>query len=363
MALEADLTVERPRFDVELALSVDDGETLALLGPNGAGKSTAVEALAGVVPLRAGTIVLDGRAIHELPPQRRPIGITFQDGLLFAHLTAIENVAFPLRARGDRAGDARRRAGGLLTRLAPSVRADARPRGLSGGERQRVALARALASEPRLLLLDEPLSAVDVRARGDLRRLLHDVLQGFAGPCVLVTHDPVDALTLADRIAILEEGRLVQTGTPDQIRRAPLTPYAAELVGLNLFEGTLEPLDDGSGRLRTSEGSVVVAWPDDLERAVRPGVLATLRPADVALHRDRPEGSPRNVLQGSVAEVAVHGERARVRLDSTPPVVAEITMGSVDRLGIREGVHAYASFKAVEVSLRVPSSEPGTLGP
>jgi molybdate transport system ATP-binding protein len=362
MSLEADLAVERPGFNVEVSLSVGDGETLGLLGPNGAGKSTVVEALAGLVPLAAGRIVLDGRPIEDLPPERRPIGVAFQDGLLFSHMTATDNVAFPLRARSTGTRAARARAGDLLARLAPSVRADARPGALSGGERQRVALARALAHEPRLLLLDEPLSAVDVRARGDLRQLLREVTDGFAGPCILVVHDPVDALTLADRIAILEDGRLVQTGTPDEIRRAPRTPYAADLVGVNLFHGTLEPLDDGSGRLSTPAGAIAVAWPEDLERSVLTDVLATLRPADVALHRARPEGSPRNVLEGDVAEVAVHGERARVRLRSAPPVVAEITMGSVRRLGIREGLRAFASFKAVEVGLLVPSGEPGTLG-
>jgi molybdate transport system ATP-binding protein len=362
MSLHAELKVVRPGFGVEVAFSVGDGETLALLGPNGAGKTTVVEALAGLVPLSAGRILLGGTAIEKLPPERRPIGVAFQEGLLFSHMTAIENVAFPLRARGTGARAARAASTDLLARLAPTVRPDARPGALSGGERQRVALARALASEPRLLLLDEPLSATDVRARTDLRPLLRQVIADFAGPCILVAHDPVDALTLADRIAIMEDGRVMQTGSPEDIRRAPLTPYAAELVGVNLFQGTLEPLDDGSGLLSTTAGAIAVVWPDDLARAVRTDVLATLRPADVALHRDRPEGSPRNVLEGDVAEVAVHGERARVRLRSAPPVVAEITLGSVERLGIRDGLRAFASFKAVEVTVRVPPGEPGTLG-
>jgi molybdate transport system ATP-binding protein len=362
MPLVADFSVPRPGLTVELSCSVGDGETLGLLGPNGAGKSTVVEALAGLVPLGAGSIVLDGRPIEALPPDGRPIGVAFQDGLLFPHMTALENVAFPLRARRVGAREARARAVELLSRLAPSVRPDARPGAMSGGERQRVALARALAPEPRLLLLDEPLSAVDVRARTELRQVLREVTGAFAGPCILVAHDPVDALTLADRIVILEDGRLVQTGTSDEIRRAPLTAYAADLVGVNLFQGRLEPLEDGSGRLRTPEGAIAVAWPEHLERVGVDGVLATLRPADVAVHRDRPEGSPRNVLEGDVAEVAVHGERARVRLRSAPPVVAEVTLGSVRRLGLREGLRAFASFKAVEVTLLVPSREPGTLG-
>jgi molybdate transport system ATP-binding protein len=236
----------------------------------------------------------------------------------------------------------------------------ARPAALSGGERQRTALARALAAEPRLLLLDEPLSAVDVSAKAELRTLLAEVIHTFAGPCVLVVHDPIDALTLADRIAILEHGRIVQTGTPAEIRSAPATPYAADLVGVNLYAGRLEPAEGGAGSLVTAEGALTVGWPDDVPHAPVERVLATLRPSDVALHLRRPEGSPRNVLEGQVAEVAVHGERARVRVRSAPPVIAEVTLGSVERLALREGTHVFASWKAVEVRLVLPD-EPGTL--
>ena len=361
MPLEVQFAARRDRFAVEVSLAAEDGVTLALLGPNGSGKSTVVEAIAGLVPLESGTIELDGERLDPLPPERRPIGVAFQDGLLFPNLSALENVAFPLRARGARTRGARTEAADLLGRIAPAIRPDARPSELSGGERQRVSLARALVHAPRLLLLDEPLASVDVAARFELRSLLRDVTAAFAGPCILVAHDPIDALTLAERVTIMESGRVSQTGSVEQILRAPATPYAAELVGVNLFAGTLEPAEGGAGTLATEDGMIACAWPEGLGPITMSGVLATLRPSDVALHVSRPEGSPRNVLEGDVIEVAVHGERARVRLGSVPPIVAEVTRGSLDRLNIHEGTRAFASFKAVEVRLIVPGREPDTL--
>lgn len=361
MPLVADLTARRPPFEVQAAFAVDDGETLAILGPNGAGKTTIVDALAGLIPLADGRIDLDERPIHVLPPERRGIGVAFQEAALFPHLSARENVAFPLRARGRRRVDAHRRADGLLKRIAPGVDPAARADRLSGGERQTVALARALACEPRLLLLDEPLAAVDVGARAELRTLLRREIAAFGGPCVLIAHDPVDALTLADRVAILERGRIVQVGTPADIRREPRSAYAADLVGVNLFTGRLVPADHGAGMLETPEGAITVAWPEDLPRVATDHVLATLRPIDVALHTAEPEGSPRNVVRGSIEEVAIHGERARVRLASAPPITAEVTLGSVERMALRRGTTVFASFKAVEVRLMVGTPRPDTL--
>jgi molybdate transport system ATP-binding protein len=370
MPLAADLAVRRDGFVVEARLDAADGETLALLGPNGAGKSTVVEALAGLLPLEHGSIAIDDNAVEHLPPERRPIGVAFQDPLLFPHLSALENVAFPLRARGGARQPARASARAVLTELAPDVPPGARPGALSGGERQRVALARAVASEPRLLLLDEPLAAVDVSARADLRSVLRETVDGFDGVCVLVAHDPLDALTLADRVVILEHGRVVQSGTPHEVRDAPATAYAADLVGVNLFRGRLERQPDGSGWLVTADGDITVAWPDTPAGRLD-DVVATLRPIDVALHLGRPEGSPRNVVEGEVVEIAHLGERARVRLRTRPSLVAEITRGSIDRLSLSPGSHVFASFKAVEVHLAIPSAseaasaatnpKPGTL--
>ena len=282
--------------------------------------------------------------------------MAFQDGVLFPHLSVLENVAFPVRARGARSRAARAHALDLLGRLAPGIDPGAKPGALSGGERQRVALARALAGAPRVLVLDEPLSAVDVSARAELRALLRRTLRDFAGPRLLVTHDPVEAMTLADRVVVLEDGRITQTGTPEEIRDAPRTRYAADLVGMNLFAGRLTPLEAGAGALETADGVVTVPWPDGVAVDPLDDVLATLGPADVSLHAARPEGSARNVVQGVVEEVAILGDRARVRLDSSPRLVAEITTGSAGRMAIQTGTLVWASFKAVEVHLMV---EPG----
>jgi molybdate transport system ATP-binding protein len=361
MTLSVDVLVARDALTIHAELHAQEGETVALLGPNGSGKSTVVACLAGLLPPDEGTIVLDGRTLDDaragthVPPEDRPVGVVFQDDLLFPHLSAIENAAFPLRARGVAGPEARARCRELLDRLGfPATRADARPRELSGGEAQRVAIARALIHEPRLLLLDEPTSSLDVRARSELRPLIRATLDGFEGVRVLVTHDPVEALTLADRIVVLEEGTVTQSGTPAQLRNAPHTSYVADLVGVNLFAGRLEPFEPGAGSVATSTGTVVVPWPDGLAREPVDGVLAVLRPADVVLHTSMPEGSARNVVHGHIAEIAIEGERARVRLASEPPVVAEITLGSVDRLGLREGGTVWASFKAVEITLVLP---------
>jgi molybdate transport system ATP-binding protein len=361
MPFVAAFRVRRGGFALHVELAVADGETLAVVGPNGAGKSTLLEALAGLLPIDDGTVVLDGRDLRGLPPERRSAGVTFQDGLLFPHLRVRDDVAFPLRVRGIRRPEARRRAELLLSRVAPDVDPGAKPSVLSGGQRQKVALARALVAGPRLLLLDEPLAAVDVGARADLRALLRRETAAFAGPCIVVAHDPVDALTLADRVAVLERGRVVQTGTPEEIRRAPLSAYAADLVGVNLFAGRLRPVEQGAGVLETPQGSLTLAWPEHLPVEERDEALAVLRPADVVLHEREPEGSARNVLRGPIDEVAIHGERARVRVGSDPPVVAEVTIGSVDRMGLRPGVSVFASFKAVEIRLIVDGVEPDTL--
>jgi molybdate transport system ATP-binding protein len=341
MVLEAEIEVRRGDMTVVATFAAGDRETLAILGPNGAGKTTIVETIAGLVPTADARILLDDEPIHDLPPERRPIGIAFQDGVLFPHLSVLENVAFPVRARGARPRAARIHALELLDRLAPGIDPGEKPGSLSGGERQRVALARALAGTPRVLILDEALSAVDVSARADLRALLRRTLSDFDGPRLLVTHDPIEAMTLADRLVILEDGRVSQTGTPQDIREAPRTRYAADLVGMNLF--------------------ATVPWPEGIRVGPVDDVLATLRPADVALHTARPEGSARNVVQGVVEEVAVVGDRARVRLASSPRLVAEITSGSAARMAIGAGAMVWASFKAVEIHLMVERGPTDTL--
>ncbi len=360
MKLEVDIRVRRGEFGLTAAFDASAGTTVALLGPNGAGKSSVVRALAGLAEQVEGTIVLDGEDLVPLPPERRPVGVVFQGLRLFPHLSAIENVAFPLRAAGTTKEEARSRSIALLDRLGfPANRRAAKPPALSGGEAQRVALARALIAEPALLLLDEPTSALDVRARAQLRPLIRETLDAFPGVRILVTHDPVEAMTMADRLVVLDAGTVTQVGTPSELRDAPRSPYVADLVGLNLFAGRLEPLEAGAGRLVTSDGDLIVAWPASAPSTTLDGVIATLRPSDVVLHTSAPDaGSARNVLHGRIASVAIEGERARVRIASSPPVSAEITLGSVERLGLHEGAEAWASCKAVEFQIRVPDETP-----
>ena len=211
MTLDVDVSAARGGFQVRAAFEAVPGQTVALLGPNGSGKSTLVATIAGLLPPVGGTVELDGVVLDDaeggvhVPPERRPIGVMFQDLLLFPHLSAIDNVAFPIRARGGAGSEARERAADLLARLGVAARAEARPRDLSGGEAQRVALARALVAEPALLLLDEPLSALDVGARVRIRELVRGELARFPGVRIIVTHDPVEASTLCDRLVLVEE--------------------------------------------------------------------------------------------------------------------------------------------------------------
>ena len=353
MSLAVDVTVRRGGFEVAAAFEAGAGETVALLGPNGSGKTTLVSAIAGLVPPERGVVRLDGQVLDgpdrdHVAPDRRPIGVVFQELLLFPHLSAEENVAFPLRARGAPRNEALARARAVLERFGLVARAAARPRDLSGGEAQRVALARALVAEPALLLLDEPLSALDVSARARARELIREELGRFPGVRVLVTHDPVEASILADRLVLVEEGRVTQIGTPEEIRTAPRSRYAAELVGMNAFHGVLDGEADGIGRLSVDDGEVVVPWP---ERFGGGPVIGLLKPADVTLSLERPAGSARNVFQGRVTSIAVEADRARVRLASAPALIADVTLGSVQRLGLREGALVWASFKAVEVEV------------
>ena len=355
MSLRATIAADRGSFEVRATISAEEGETLALLGPNGSGKTTIVSALAGLIE-SVGTIELAGERIDGLPPERRPLGVAFQDGALFPHLPVLANVAFPLRARGVRRREAHEAASATLSLLAPDVRPDALPPTLSGGEAQRVALARAIVHHPRLLLLDEPSSGLDVRGRAELRPVLVETLASFPGVRVLVTHDPVEAMTLADHVVILEGGRVTQEGTFDEVRRIPRSRYAAELVGVNLFVGRLEPIEGGAGRLVTDEGHVVVGWPEGVPRRPIDDVTATLRPSDVVVHAAPPtQSSARNAWHGPVEDLAIYGERVRARIASRPALVAEVTAGSVRQLGLVRGSDVWASCKAVEVEITLPA--------
>ena len=345
--LDAHLVVDRDDFRLDLPLHAEPGETVALLGPNGAGKTTALRALAGLEALSDGHIRLGGRDLDRprdrtwVPAERRGIGVVFQDYLLFPHLNALDNVAFGLRRRGMRRAQARAAAAAWLERVGLGRMAQRRPARLSGGQAQRVALARALALEPKLLLLDEPLAALDARTRLETRAGLHRRLSEHEGAAVLVTHDPVDALMLADRLVVVEDGRAVQTGDAEAITARPRTEYVARLVGLNLYRG------EADGRtVRLPSGAELTA-----SESVSGPAFAAFGPGSVALHPSRPEGSPRNTWEATVVGVHRHGDHLRVRLDGPLRCAADITPASAARLGLGPGQRVWAAVGAAEVRL------------
>jgi molybdate transport system ATP-binding protein len=277
-----------------------------------------------------------------VPTEQRACGVMFQQYQLFPHMTVLENVSFGLRARGidkTTAHEGARHWLGLVGNTAPER---ARPSALSGGQAQRVALARALASEPNLLLLDEPLAALDAATRVEVRRELRRHLAGFKGSAVLVTHDPVDAYTLADRVVIIENGHVVQDGTFVEIASHPRSAYVAELIGVNLLTGSMM-----GGIFVVDGGAMLVVAAEDVDGPA----IAVIRPQAVSLHGSRPEGSPRNTWRAAVIDVDHRGERVRVRLEGPIQLTAEITASAATSLGIRVGLELWAAVKATEIAV------------
>ena len=349
MTLSADVAITLGGFDLQVDLEVDSDSVVAVVGPNGAGKTTLVRAFAGLVPVDRGRITIDGRVIEDtstgvrVPPERRNIGVVFQEHRLFAPLTALENVAFGLRATGVHKRIARARAGTWLAQMGLSDVADLRPRQLSGGQAQRVALARALAIEPALLLLDEPLAAVDAAARADLRHLLRQELYRYPGTRLIVTHDPLEAAALAQWLVVLEDGRVTQQGPLVEVTARPRSAWVASMVGLNLLTGD----GDGDGAIVTlGNGSSIAA-----ASSLRGPAFVAIRPNAITLHRHRPEGSARNVWPGTAGELNFVGDRARVRLAGPVPLIAEVTAASVAELHLAEGGQVWASVKATDVDV------------
>ncbi|QDO87679.1 ABC transporter ATP-binding protein [Ornithinimicrobium ciconiae] len=344
--LTAYLPISRGRFRLEAQLDVPPGQVVALIGPNGAGKSTVLHALAGLLRLRDGVIALDGRLLDEpasgtfVPPQRRDVGVVFQDYLLFPHLSALENVAFGPRARGLARGPAREEARTWLERVGLASHAGSRPAQLSGGQAQRVALARALATRPQLVLLDEPLAALDAGTRLEVRSDLARHLREFGGSAVMVTHDPLDAMVVADRIVVLENGQIVQDDAPAEVARAPRTEYVARLVGLNLHRGQ----GDGA-TVRLDAGGVL-----HVADAAAGPVLVAFPPTSVTVHRHQPEGSARNVWRGTIAGLEQHAHTIRVQVAAPehPPVLADVTPAAVAELELAVGADVWVSFKATD---------------
>ncbi|HZH40944.1 MAG TPA: ABC transporter ATP-binding protein [Gemmatimonadales bacterium] len=351
---------ERSSFSVDVEIEQEEGRTLVVVGESGSGKSTLLRLLAGLERPDRGHIALGGETWFDearsggtwIPPWARPIGYVGQDYALFPHLTVWENVAFGLDARGWSRRDLRDRVARVLDRLAMTPLADRRPREISGGQQQRAALARALAPKPRLLLLDEPLSALDQRTRQEVRGELKAVLDEAGCTTVFVTHAPVEALLFGDRIAVLEEGRLTQLGDREDLLRRPRSSYVASLLGVNLFRGTVVQ-DPGSAaglvRVRTKEGSLLLPDP-----GLRGDVFVTVNPRDVTLYLTPPVGSAQNIFHGEVTEVVPQppdGERVRVVLRTRPPLVTEVTHAAAAALNLRAGAWIHAGFKATGTSV------------
>jgi molybdate transport system ATP-binding protein len=350
--LVVDAEVRRGSFTLAVSLAAAAGQVLGLLGPNGAGKSTLLSAVAGLTPVSAGRIMLAGQVMDDadagtfVEASGRPVGFVFQNYRLFPHLTVADNVAFSPRARGLGRRAARSAASHWLDRLGLADLADRKPGQLSGGQAQRVALARALAGQPALLLLDEPLSALDAGTRLDVQAELKRHLADFTGPCLLVTHDPLEALVLADSLVVLENGRIVQEGSPAQVARQPRTDYVAKLVGLNLYAGHA----DGSEVKLTGGGAFVVA-----DHGQHGDVLVAVRPSAVVVSSQQPQlSSARNTWPAKITGLTLLADRVRLDLDGQPPALVDVTPAAVAELSLDPGRQVWLSVKATDLEVYAP---------
>ncbi|HEU5370955.1 MAG TPA: ABC transporter ATP-binding protein [Gaiellaceae bacterium] len=330
------ITIPLRSFD--LGLSLDVASTTALVGPSGAGKSTVLRAVAGLVRPTGGRIScgdsvwFDAAAGVNEPPDRRRVGLVFQDYALFPHMTVRENVEY---SRGRPADE-------YLERFQIARLEHARPGELSGGERQRVALARALARDPEVLLLDEPLSALDAHTRAGVRAELQELLRDLGLPVVLVSHDFDDAAALADRVGVIIDGQIRQTGTPSELVARPADPFVASFTGANLLHGHAER-DGALTRVRLEDGTIITTVEDGTG-----AVVVAVYPWDIIVSAHRPDDSAMNVVSGSVQSLVELGNRVRVTIGS---ISADVTADSVSRLNLRIGNLAFASFKATGTRL------------
>ncbi len=354
--LEAELTKQLRDFRLAVSFAAEEGSTLVLVGESGAGKSTILNMLAGLLHADMGRIVLDGVTLYSgeqriaIPADQRPIGYMFQDYALFPHLSVFDNVAFGLHARGEVDRGIRPRVLEALDQLGIAPLAKSRPTRLSGGQQQRVALARALVLEPRLLLLDEPLSALDLATRQQVRTELRRILAGLSCTTLFVTHSPFEAMVFGEQIAVVERGRIAQIGRREDLLRHPRSPYVAGLMGVNLFRGRVAARDStGLARVETADGVLKV-----IADARMNEIFVAVDPTEVTIHTTPPVGSAQNVFAGRIVELVPEppfGERIRVVLDTKPPLVAQITARAMQSLNLREAMDVYASFKATAVNV------------
>jgi molybdopterin-binding protein len=338
--LQVDLGEFRLR---DIALDIAPGETFVILGPTGAGKTVLLETVAGLHQADTGRILLDDQDVTDKPPERRGVGFVYQDYALFPHLNVAGNIAFGLRLRKDSRGLIKQRVAQISELLNIDHLLHRRPDTLSGGEQQRAALARALVVEPRLLLLDEPLSALDPETREGLQREMTHLHCELGTTTIHVTHDFEEAVALGDRIAVVHEGRIAQVGLPEDIFRRPSSEFVARFVGVrNVFQGEIH---------RRESGQALVL--DGLEIAVLTKlsgrVHASLRPEDIVLSREPLRSSARNVLKGTITDIVDRGVLIYVTVDVPPGFTCAITRTSLEEMALEQGAEAYIAFKASAV--------------
>ena len=352
--LTASVAKDLGTFSLDLALEAPSGSTVVLVGESGSGKSTMLRILAGIVRPDRGRITIDDTEWFDsstgmhLPPWRRQVGYVPQDYVLFPHLSVFENVAFGLRAGGMDRAETNARVAEIVAQLGIANLVSRLPHQLSGGQQQRTALARALVLEPQLLLLDEPLAALDLQTRREIRAELRGLLARLTCVTVFVTHNPIEAMVFGDQVAVLERGKSEQAGSPEDLLLHPRSSFIAEFMGVNLFHGRIAERDgSGLARLRIGDGDVSVVDPE-----TEGELFASVSPREITLHQAAPAGSAQNVFLGSISEIIPeppNGERVRVAVMTHPPLVAEVTRQAVASLGLSEGSQVYATFKATGV--------------
>ena len=336
--LDARVILNRDSLTIDVELQLQHGEVIAVLGPNGAGKTSLLHALLGWLELESGWIMVNGEVIDSpdtdsyVPPQHRPFGMVFQDGLLFPHMSVEKNILFGAGKDFN------------LKPLAESLQVSELlakfPSELSAGERQRAAIARSLAARPKVLFLDEPFSALDIQGKRRGRSLLKGALAIEVSGCLMVTHDLVDAFTLADRVMIIEGGKLTQFDVPDRIRSRPGSEWIADLVGWNYYEGI------GEGSVVTlPHGTTIFTAQDDLDGPTS----ISINPASVSIFKSQPSGSPRNTWLSSIQNIEILGGRARVSLVGEIDICADITTAAANELRQSISSEVWVSVKATEV--------------
>jgi molybdate transport system ATP-binding protein len=376
--LQATVTKQLNSFHLQMQFSARAGETLVLLGESGSGKTTMLRLLAGLLMPDRGYIELgsvcyfDSEQRIVLPSQERSIGMVFQDYILFPHLSVFENIAFGLQAQHFSRGLMRQRIDEVIERVHLGGLERRKPGQLSGGQQQRVAIARALALQPQLLLLDEPMAALDVQTRREVRQELRQILREANIVTVLVTHHYLEALLFGQQILVLDQGQVIQQGTQRDLLEYPRSSYIAELVGMNFFQGRIRAYEaEQTCIIQLSSSAQNMEIVATLKEQTGPGEKAEIGteacvivdPRNITLYQSQPEGSARNLFQGQIIQIlpisgaaGAHSEGSRLRVSlsisgNTTPLTAEISEASAARLNLQEGQQIFAAFKASEASV------------